>query len=1043
MKKLFGVLLICLSAAGNLVAQSQTNQSEAPYFFVQSESGTAKQTLPLVSTDAQVNIAGMIADVLLTQVYTNTGTTPIEAIYVFPASTNAAVYGLRMELGSRCIIAKIKERNQARQEYNQAKSEGKRASLLEQERPNVFQMNVANIMPGDTIKVSLQYTELLVPEGGDYQFLLPTVVGPRYTNGSSKSNDGFTKNPTFRSGEKSSFPFSLTLRLNAGMPIQDARCKTHKVQIQKEGADQLTLQLDPSEKYGNNRDFIFKYKLQGSDIQSGLLLYEGENENFFLSMIQPPRQLKSYDMPPREYVFVVDVSGSMNGFPINTSKKLLRELISKLRPEDEFNVVLFAGASNILASQSLPATATNVQNALAFIDKQQGSGSTEMLTALQRVFQLPRSNENTSRSIVLVTDGYIDFETQCFDLVRNELDQANLFVFGIGSGVNHFLLEGMAHAGQGLPFLVQNEQEAPEVANKFLRYISNPVYTQIHAKFKGFDAYDVEPISIADVMAERPIVLFGKYRGEASGEIQLEGYAGKSKRKKKVRLSVADYRPDANNKAIRYLWARERIRHLSDYHQVDYYSDQRSQREKTITALGLDYNLLTAFTSFVAIEEVVVNKTGELNSVRQAVPLPQGVSNMAIGFDLSLEGISRLAEEGSSGSPIAAIAFVLCAFLALFFMRKKSIRLFGLFLLAGLWGSSCAQKEISYSDADSITFILGDDASGRNPYFSKAQSYFSQENSDKTELMVSGCGSMEELVDYLQTYPPRSGAWKKINLVAHGNEWTGMNVPVCPDGPRSSSKNLAQALEDGLFPVFDASVLDTGTTVVLHACKLGIDTALLTGISEVFGNRNGEHARVQSAPYFTIFETNPTNPDQVDRYLADYRYVSLPAGSFPGNKAIARKLESRYPADTTDFRAALNRLKPRFRGDSYVHYFTIPVSWTILFAEEEDLPGPDCQYEATQLLKGQKELQQQLAEMNLPFDDFRWEFEQGEYLDSDRRRYPALFAKGNTIIYCILQPLSDSPDSECSGEDQYLTVRYTPENQSRNFNLFSFVSPGR
>ena len=350
------VLLISLSLTSSVRSQSEMSDDKtlSPYFMVKSDDPGIDQ-LPLESTGAVVSIAGVIADVKVTQVYKNAGKQAIEAIYVFPASTKASVYGMKMTIGERTIIARIQEKEKARQEYEQAKHEGKSASLLEQQRPNVFQMNVANIMPGDLVKVELSYTELLIPTEGVYEFIYPTVVGPRYSNtpeASAASSEAWVKNPYLHQGEAPPYAFEITTQIAASIPIQEIICPSHKVNIGYDRPGVAGVKLDPSEKAGGNRDYILKYRLAGGQIESGLLLYPGEKENFFLLMMQPPGKVTAAHIPAREYIFIVDISGSMHGFPLDISKKLLKDLIGGLKPNDTFNVLLFAGSASLLSETS-------------------------------------------------------------------------------------------------------------------------------------------------------------------------------------------------------------------------------------------------------------------------------------------------------------------------------------------------------------------------------------------------------------------------------------------------------------------------------------------------------------------------------------------------------------------------------------------------------------------------------------------------------------------------------------------------------------------
>lgn len=632
------LVFVCLFSS--LILRAQTTAEDktlSPYFLVKSENSSTDQ-LPLKKTHALVNIAGVIADVAISQVYKNEGLSTLEAIYTFPASTRAAIYSMEMLIGDRKIIAQIEEKKKARADYEKAKEEGKRTSLLEQSRPNVFQMNVANILAGDEITVVLKYTEILVPEKGTYQFVYPTVVGPRYggeVSDIASADNQFIATPYQKEGELPLYDFDIKVNINAGMPIQHIACATHKTDISYPTLSNARINLDPSEISGGNRDYILDYQLSGEQIESGLMLYKHEDENFFLWMVQPPKRVTLENIPPREYIFIVDVSGSMNGFPLSVSKQLMRNLISNLRPTDQFNILLFAGNSGLFNNESVNATSENVNQAINFIDKQYGGGGTNILAALQRALNLPRQKESVSRTFVIVTDGYIGVEEQAFELIREKANEANTFVFGIGSGVNRYLLEGIAHAGMGEPMVVTDSKFANEQAEKFREYIQQPVLSRINYKFNDFDAYDIIPETSPDVFAQRPIMILGKYKGTPDGTITLKGYTGNKTYKKTV--DVSGIVPLESNVALRYLWARERIKQLDNYAQVD----NNVATIKEVTELGLNYNLITAYTSFIAIDEqTIVNESGQIQTVKQALLLPQGVSNSAVGFDMAIDGIT-------------------------------------------------------------------------------------------------------------------------------------------------------------------------------------------------------------------------------------------------------------------------------------------------------------------------------------------------------------------------------------------------------------------
>jgi Ca-activated chloride channel family protein len=624
----FWLLLIVAAAASFPVSAQTEDKTLSPYFFVKGDPNV--DHLPLKDTNVTISVTGVIADVSVKQIYRNEGIRPINASYIFPASTRAAVYAMRMKIGDQVIVAKIKEREAAKKDFEDAEKQGKSASLLEENRPNVFSMKLANIMPNEQIEIELRYTELLVPTDGIYELVYPTVVGPRYPSNDSKGgSDRPVSAGYFRQGVRPTSALRISTQISAGVPIEELTCATHEIVPEWQGRTVARLNLNDADPFQGNRDFILRYRLAGAAITSGLILFESEGENFFLYMAQPPRQPKIEAIPPREYIFVVDVSGSMYGFPLDTSKRLLEDLIGKLRPTDYFNIVLFSGDSTVLSDKPLAANQENISLALQLIDRQRGSGGTELLPAIKQAMALPHP-ANTSRNIVVVTDGYISGEDNVFEYIRGNLDECNVFAFGIGSSVNRYLIEGIAKAGMGEPFVITEPKEAEAIATRFREYIQTPVLTGIKVEPVGFDAYDVYPEKIPDMFALRPIILFGKWRGPAAGTFELRGTTGLGDYS--ASLDVADFKPNPNNVALRYLWARTRIAELSDYGTADV--DERKQQE--ITALGIKYNLLTRYTSFIAVREQIVNPDGSAENVNQPLPLPLGVSDMAVGSEPEL-----------------------------------------------------------------------------------------------------------------------------------------------------------------------------------------------------------------------------------------------------------------------------------------------------------------------------------------------------------------------------------------------------------------------
>ncbi len=657
------LLTLCpLTAFAEEPEEEDMSKTLSPYFFIEG-ADTSVDRFPLKDTKVSVSINGTIAETYVTQTYTNEGKNPINATYMFPASTGVTVHGMKMQIGDQVISAKIKEREEAKTEFEQAKSEGKSASLLEQQRPNVFTMNLSNLMPGQTIRLELHYTELITSADGIYQFVFPTVVGPRYATPPSEDSDSseWIAAPYLEDSETASGTYSIDVNLSTGVPITGLSCKSHDIDIAWKGESNAKVTLaDPSD-FAGNRDYILEYRLTGEDISCGLMLDKGESENFFLLMVQPPQRCKPEDIPPRDYTFVVDVSGSMSGYPLDTAKDLIRNLVTGLQETDTFNVVLFSGASTQLSPKPLPATEENVKAALELLEDQVGAGGTELAPALQSAVSLP-SAKDAARSIVIITDGYISGEKEIFDLIRDNLATTNFFSFGIGGSVNRYLIEGIAKTGGGESFVVTDSEDAADTAEKFRTYISSPVLTGIHMTSSNFDVYDVEPLQIPTLFSEKPIIMFGKWRGEPVGTIRITGQTGTQDYVKEIKVSESLISPD--NQAIRYLWARTRVESLTDYG----FSQEEESVKQEVTDIGLTYSMMTPYTSFIAVLETVQNPAGDGKDVDQPQPLPSQVSSLAVGGGYLFGSEPNLLLPAG----LAALMFLLLSFVRRNLRAKKN-----------------------------------------------------------------------------------------------------------------------------------------------------------------------------------------------------------------------------------------------------------------------------------------------------------------------------------------------------------------------------------
>lgn len=548
------------------------------------KSGVPQQSLdfPLQRTEVNAEVVSGVVHAKVKQVYFNKGTDCLQSRYIFPLPTKAAISAMSMHIGTRTVTGEIRTRTKAREEFLAARAAGKSASLLDQERPNVFAMELANIQPGETTEVVVEYSETLSPIDGVYAFTFPTVVGPRYmqtwATGKTTSNLDVHVNLTVAPSCLGMFPDTKTTveGLTHGAGVTQAQA------------------------IGKNADIVLKFWFTEKAVGAQFLLANRGSEKYFSLSIQPPqRQLLSSDqISKREYLFILDVSGSMTGYPIDLSKKLMTKLLKEnVRNGDSLNILLFAGGSAVLNENgNVAADAESVNAALTWLDENmRAGGGTELLPALRRAFTLPRFHTSVARTIVVMTDGYVSVEKEAFDLVRKNLGKGNVFVFGIGSSVNRHLIEGLARVGYGEPFVVTNEEDGDQKVAQLQQYIDSPVLTQLQVSFGStFKPREQEPPHLPDVFASRPIHVVGKYLGERSGTLKLTGLLADG--------NVWEYSADlatvyaSEMPAVALLWARSRIATLGDYEAVG------QAAEEQITALGLEYSLMTQYTSFVAVD---------------------------------------------------------------------------------------------------------------------------------------------------------------------------------------------------------------------------------------------------------------------------------------------------------------------------------------------------------------------------------------------------------------------------------------------------------
>lgn len=661
-----------------------------------SDKGEAVGFSALTHTDVSTHISGSVARVEVEQQFSNPSKTPVEAIYTFPLPEHAAVDGMEFRVGNRRIVGQIKEREAARKIYNAAKNAGKRTALLDQERANIFTQSVANILPGDKITVHISFVQTLDYRGGAYEWAFPTVVGPRYTGklglsdaDSPRSDAGEVsdaikiKPPYALPGTRSGHDLSLHVSLDAGVPVGNIRSVLHPIDIRRDGATKAQIELKNQETLPN-RDFILRFEVAGQQFASGLLTQsDGKGGGYFALVMQPPSAPDPKEISPRELVFVVDQTGSQNGFPIQKSKEAMHEALKHLRPNDTFQVLAFNTDVFPCFAGSVKPSAANLAKATTFIDSLEARGGTDILKALAVALRAPADSKRL-RLVVYLTDGFVGNEAEILDFERKNRGTTRVFPFGMGNSVNRALLDGMAREGRGavdyitmglsradfereldqpvdananraqLKQNLREQKSAVEAIERFNSRIETPVLISPQVSFGDLPVADVLPDPINDVFETQPIIITGRYSKSARGTITLSGFSGEQAWKRDIPVDFGASGQD--NPGLESLWARGMVDAIG---RSDATSDDKKAK---IIQLALAHRLLSQYTSFVAVEEKIVNPGGQQAQNDVPSEVPQGVDGaMAGATSTPRYGVSNAAPRQSGtfaaqpGDPLISI----------------------------------------------------------------------------------------------------------------------------------------------------------------------------------------------------------------------------------------------------------------------------------------------------------------------------------------------------------------------------------------------------
>lgn len=594
---------------------------------------------PLVAADVKMDIAGPVIRTRLTQRFTNPTDKWVEGVYAFPLPEDAAVDTLKIVIGDRFIEGDIKERQEARVIYEEAAANGQRAGLVEEERPNLFTTSLANIGPGETVAIQIEYQDKARLDNGVWSTRFPLVIAPRYspkaTFGLTADKDNLTLavkdpvpdrdritppvlHPAHEPGgaEGLRLPVNFDISLEAGVPIADISSQTHALNVTKADKDSLHVSLKDGE-VPADRDFVLSWKPEPAKAPTASLFRETRNgEDHLLAVVNPPAMTVKGQRRDRETIFVIDNSGSMGGESMTQAKQGLLLALDRLKPTDEFNVIRFDDTMDTLFTSAVPANEQNLARAKRFVSNLEANGGTEMLPALKAaLLDLDRSGKDEVRQVVFITDGAIGNEDELFSAIHDGLGRSRLFTVGIGSAPNAYFMTRAARQGRGTFTYMDDVSKVAEQSAKLFAALENPVMTDLEVKLPAGVA-DAYPSPLPDLYAGEPVTLVLRAK-DLKGDLTLSGKLNGSAWSKTFSLADA-----AQSKGIGQLWARAKI---AGYEESRYSGMSEEEVDKGVLKTALDFHLVSRLTSLVAIDKTPVRPEGEHLDTRQiASMLPKG-----------------------------------------------------------------------------------------------------------------------------------------------------------------------------------------------------------------------------------------------------------------------------------------------------------------------------------------------------------------------------------------------------------------------------------
>jgi len=630
---LFAMAALVLTISSAQAATVSLNDPKTGALLFRTGTAGQYELAPKVETDVAIQVSGLVARTRVTQLFHNPGGEYVEGIYVFPLPEKAAVDQLKMQIGERAIECVIQEKEEARKTYEKAKTEGRKAALVEQQRPNLFTNSVAHIGPNEMVRITIEYQQTLAYENGEYRLRFPLAVTPRYIPKSGDpAREGMPDEPKAMEAvfiqhpgyvpvcDDTVNPVDIAVIIDAGVPLGRVESSYHDTVIEKRSGESVMVSLVKDQEEAD-RDFELVWSVvPGSAPQAALFTENVAGADYALLMVTPPQPTASekalLDRFARETILIVDTSGSMAGVSIEQAKSALLYALGTFSPKDRFNVVEFNSIMRPLFADALPATAENLKAATQWVKALRATGGTEMAPAL--TFALNgRDTPGYLRQVIFMTDGGVGNEDELFRLIAQRLGSTRLFTIGIGSAPNSHFMTKAAQFGRGTFTYIGDVREVESKMAGLFAKIEAPVLKDVQVRWSDGSAVETFPARVPDLYLGEPIVVSTAVNRTAARTIVVSGMRGNQP------WSVA-LTPSADSSAsgVGALWARAKIATLMDALRADgNASDIRAQ----VVKVALEHHLVSAYTSLVAVDVTPTNVDGKLRKALVKANLPKGM----------------------------------------------------------------------------------------------------------------------------------------------------------------------------------------------------------------------------------------------------------------------------------------------------------------------------------------------------------------------------------------------------------------------------------